>query len=290
VLARPFLFATLILWIFCSSAGDLEFDLWAEELFNAMERGPIDGVSSIVPEIDLQMAKKLQRSFVSIELENKTIGGYKAGFTNPLSQKKWGLSGPVSGVLFSEGKKRAPVRVDLESFQKLMLEIEIGFQIKREILQKVGSIEDLIPYIDSVLPVIELPDLQFTSLKSLTAVDLVATNIASSMWVVGKSSPVSTGQALGSLVVSLSINGETIDSGNSSNAMGDPLKALLWLVNDRIASGWPIKPGQTLITGTLGRINAAKVGCYVGDYGSLGKIELEVYDSSVNVTPCLVQP
>ena len=102
MLARPFLFATLTLWIFCSSAGDLEFDLWAEELFNAMERGPIDGVSSIVPEIDLQMAKKLQRSFVSIELENKTIGGYKAGFTNPLSQKKWGLSGPVSGVLVDE--------------------------------------------------------------------------------------------------------------------------------------------------------------------------------------------
>jgi 2-keto-4-pentenoate hydratase len=290
MLVRVIFFLTSILWSVCVCAEDLQFESWAGELFRAMESGSIDGVSSIISEIDLAKAKRIQRSFVAIELKNKTIGGYKAGFTNSLSQKKWGLSGPVAGVLFSEGKKLGPARVDLGAFQKLMLEIEIGFQIKKGITQKVRSIEDLIPYIESVLPVIELPDLKFNSLKSLTAVDLVATNIASAMWLVGKSSPISTFQALGGFAVSLSINGETIDSGNSSNAMGNPLDALLWLVNDRIDSGWPIKAGQILITGTLGKINAAKAGCYVGDYGALGRVELEVYDSSANATPCLVQP
>jgi 2-keto-4-pentenoate hydratase len=286
---RFFFIVILAIWLTCGYGEDLKYESWALELFRAMESGPIDGVSSIISEIDLAAAKKVQKSFVLLELANKTIGGYKAGFTNSLSQKKWGLSEPVSGVLYSEGKRLSPSRIDIVSFQKLMIEIEIGFEIKKDITQKVLSLEDLIPYIESVLPVIELPDLAFNSLKSLTAVDLVATNIASAIWLVGKPSSVETFQALGGFDVILSLNSETIDSGKLSNAMGNPLEALLWLVNDRVRSGWPIKAGQILITGTLGRINAGRVGCYVGDYGPLGKVQLEVYDSSTNVNPCLFQ-
>jgi 2-keto-4-pentenoate hydratase len=43
-----------------------------------------------------------------------------------------------------------------------------------------------------------------------------------------------------------------------------------------IEQGWPIEPGNILLTGALGKMLPGKPGKYVADYGSFGKIIFEV--------------
>jgi 2-keto-4-pentenoate hydratase len=54
--------------------------------------------------------------------------------------------------------------------------------------------------------------------------------------------------------------------------MGDQWQALLWLVNQTIANGWEIAPGQVGITGALGKMLPVQPGTYRADFAELGTI------------------
>ena len=70
--------------------------------------------------------------------------------------------------------------------------------------------------------------------------------------------------------------GDLLLKGDSSDAMGDQWQALLWLVNQTVANGWEIEPGQLLITGAIGKMLPASIGFYQVSYGALGHIDFYV--------------
>ena len=261
------------------AAGQTRSKSLAQALFNSISEGSADLISSSSPGLSLGDANNVQDEFVRLELVSKVIGGYKAGFTSSEAQEKWAVTTPVSGVLFSQGELRGSPVIDTADYQKLFIEMEIGFVLAKEIVEPIDSIESLRKYIRYVVPVIELPDLPFNSLKSLTAVDLVASNMASKNWLVGQASDV---RALPNQIrAMLYQNGELVDSGSAT--IVSRLEALLWLVNDRLRRGWPLKAGSTLITGALGKINPASRACYRVDYGGFSQpISFQVTNSNEN--------
>ncbi len=287
IFSRLLTLGVLIIFLSTSMAGQESTEALSRDLFDAMLAGPVESVSSLSPDLEVSDANDIQDEFVRLELQSKIIGGYKVGFTSVEAQEKWGVTSPVSGVLFTEGKLQGKPVINMGEYQKLFIEIEVGFLLADEIAEPVDSIESLRGYLSHLVPVIELPDLRFKSLKTLTAADLVAANMASKKWLIGE--PIALRDAPLQFEVTLHQEGKLLDSGLA--VIEDRLEALLWLVNERLSRGWPLKPGYVLITGALGKINPASLGCYAADYGNFsGTILFEVtksFEKKLNGASCL---
>lgn len=248
----------------------------ADILLAAESNGQLLPVLSLDNQIaDTSVAYGIQKDYVEKKLATEKLAGFKAGLTSKGGQEKFGVSEPVAGVLFASGKLSDGAVVDSKQFHLLMLETEIGFVVGSPISDPVPDVAALQQSISSVMPVIELPDLGFADMKSLTGVDIIAANVAAKQFIVGKPHKV-TGTDLNAIDVSLKLQDNVINNGKGSDASGDQWQAALWLVNTMIEQGWTIEPGQILISGALGKMLPGKPGKYTADYGAFGKLVFEV--------------
>jgi 2-keto-4-pentenoate hydratase len=232
-------------------------------------------LSDQYPELDVETAYLVQRAYVKRRLSDDQIAGFKAGLTSEGSQKKFGVTFPVSGVLFASGKNLNSPLIDRSMFKIPIIETEIGFLVVKPISHPLKDVLELHKSIKAVMPVIELPDIGFTDLKNLKAVDIIAANVSSSQFIVGTEKDAMS-LDLNNITVTLSLNGQVVNQGKGSDALGDQWNAALWLVNAITKQGWKIEPGYILITGVLGKMIPGKEGKYAADFGSLGGISFEI--------------
>ncbi len=201
------------------------------------------------------------------------VAGYKVALSSKAAQKKFGVPYPVWGRLLSKHVLKPGAIVKLSSFIKPFVEVEIGFKIKQDIKRKLNS-KELARYIECVFGAVELPDIRFAPLKGLKGVDIVADNAGAAKVIVG--TPKKYTHSLKDVKVKLYRDGRLINIGYGRQALGDPYKSLLWLVNDVISRGGVVKKGSIVITGALGRMLPLKPGKYTATYGPLGCIRWEV--------------
>jgi 2-keto-4-pentenoate hydratase len=265
-----------LLVIFFTSTAWADVDELAEILIKAESQNqPIPVLSIRYPELDIESAYEVQKAYVRKRLANDKIAGFKAGLTSPEIQKKFGVEFPVSGVLFESGKKGDKAVIKTSDFKALMIETEIGFIVGKPITHQIKDVAELRGYVRAIMPVIELPDLGYEDLKKLKAVDIIASNVSSTQFIVGQGKGLN-GLNLNDVTVVLFLDGQVVNQGKGSDALGDQWETALWLVNFVVNQGWEIEPGQILITGVLGKMIPGKPGNYVADYGSLGKIRFEI--------------
>lgn len=221
------------------------------------------------------ISKAYSNQFAWVNKQSKSIIGYKAGLTSQAGQSKFKISEPVAGALFNEGLSHSRQVYLIDAHTKLMLETEIGFIIKHDINHLIAKPHQLNKIIDKVVPVIELPDLAYPDLSTLTGDHLIATNVASNKVLIGAGKPLSD-LKLNSITTQLTKNGAVVIKGKATDAMGDQMLALQWLINRVIKSGYKIKQGDLLITGALGQMVAAEKGNYDADFGALGHLAFSV--------------
>ncbi len=236
---------------------------------------PLPIISDRFPHIDQIAAYKIQKKFVQQRLENDNIAGFKAGLTSIKSQKKFGTETPVAGVLLASGLNKGSPDVDIKNFKMPMIETEIGFIIGKPINKPILEINMLIDKIEAVVPVIEIPDIGFEDTKRVKGVDIIASNVASTDFIIGNQKTFNNID-INEISVTLFLNGNVINRGVATDAMGNQLKALLWLVNKIVKQGWEVEPGQIMITGVLGKMIPGKQGKYFADFGILGKISFNM--------------
>lgn len=250
-----------------------------QPMVEAWEQGePAPVMSAQMPELDLQTAYQLQAQAVRQRLGNVRPDGFKAGLTSAPGQQKFGVNEPVAGVLWPGSAliaTTAEVCVLKEEFNKPMLELELAFRLGQSISAPVKDIQQLQAMVIEVMPAIELPDLGFAAGAKLTGPDIVAANVAASRYILG--SPVPVEQAdVNAVYASLSRDGERLQKAAATAVMGNQWRALLWLVNQRIASGWTLEAGQVLLTGAMGPMLALEQGAYEANFGGLGEVRFSV--------------
>ncbi len=271
-----FTYTFLLLAALITSTAWAGVDELAEILIKAESHNqPIPVLSVRYPELDIETAYEVQKAYVRKRLANDKIAGFKAGLTSPEIKKKFGVEFPVAGVLFESGKKGDKAVISISDFKALMIETEIGFMVGKPITHQIKDVSELRGYIRAIIPVIELPDLGYEDLKKLKAVDIIASNVSATQFIVGEEKGMN-GLNLNDVTVALSLNGQVVDQGKGSDALGDQWEAALWLVNFVVNQGWKIEHGQILITGVLGKMLPGKPGNYIADYRSLGKIQFEI--------------
>src|SRR5574341_927767 len=266
----------LMLCVSTALAAELNVSKLADILIEAQrENHPIPVLSNQYPELDVETAYRVQKAYIKRRLAEDQIAGFKAGLTSAEIQKRFGVTFPVSGVLFASGKKLNSPIIDKSMFKVPTIETEIGFLVGRPRTHSLKNVSELYETIQAVLPVVELPDLGFTGLKKVKVADIIASNVSSSQFIVGDQKD-AKGLDLNNITATLSLNGQIVNQGKGKDALGDQWNTALWLVDAITKQGWTIEPGYILITGVLGKMIDGRKGKYIADFGSLGKILFEI--------------
>ena len=265
-------FLTLIMAtpIELSASDAFSADTWNETARYLQETESREGflpkVKDLIPNLTVTDAYKIQNSFIRIMNKGAVIAGYKAGFTGVAGRKEFELQHPVSGVLFEGCGYESGTLISLSEHPGLMLEMEIGFRLKKRVNNRIKEVEDLNSLVSHALPVIELPHLKFKDLKGITGVDLVSTNMASACWIEGPPLTTLHPASYDDLTVLLYRDGNLIDSG-PAGAVNGQRQALMWLINHLLNRNIELHEGLLLLTGKIGQINLAQVGKYRAAYG-----------------------
>lgn len=257
-----------------SWAGDAEV---IEAIVKAhAEVKPIALPSGQIAGLTIDQAYKLQNQLAkAILAKGDKVGGFKAGLTSEATQKRFGVDRALLGPLFKSGELSDGAVVNPKDYVRLFIETEVGYVAGAKIDKPVKDVEALKKSIKEVFPAVELPDMRFDDMKNLKGPDIVVDVIGSSKYIVGKRVPANTVD-VSTVVVTLNMDGNEVNKGKASDALGNQWDALLWLVNGAVAQGWTVEPGQVFITGALGNMIPGKPGKYEGNYGPLGTLSFTV--------------
>jgi len=223
---------------------------------------------------NLARAYQLQRAYVAHWQHRDTIGGFKAAVTAPPMQKAFGLSGPVTSVLFARGKRSNNSNFPITDYRTLLVETELSFRLNKSVSAPLATIDDVRALVARCSPTFELADPGFGAAK-FTGEDLVATNIACGGWIEGEAFDWQ-GTDLDALEVTLKRGGEILHTESAGSVMDGQWQALLWLINHSVDQGYTITPDHVLLTGAIGAAHPGQSGHYEADYGRAGRIEFQV--------------
>ncbi len=209
--------------------------------------------------LGIDEAYALQKAVVAA-VSGGSVAGLKAGLTASAAQAQFGVTHPLLGSLYEQG--RLAPGASLDSAPGVMLECEIGVVIdERGVPQSAG-------------PVIEVPRMAFADADDVSGVNLLACNIAADRHIVGAQLPMPAPHA--EIEVRLIRDGRTVSAAPATEALGGPGPAVEWMLREARLRGLPIAEGMLLITGAIGGIHPAAPGSYRADYGALGSIEFTV--------------
>jgi 2-keto-4-pentenoate hydratase len=179
--------------------------------------------------------------------------GYKAVFTNPESQQRFGVSGPAWGAMFGAFMLRDSTLVPAKFGAKQRYEADFIVVVKDADLADAQSTLEALEHISELIPFIELPDIMLDGAP--TGAELIATNAAFRGGVLGPRIPVEPSRALLNALAEMEVVvgderiGQEIGRAPGKVLMGQPIKAAMWLARALKRDGIVLKPGDMLSLG-----------------------------------------
>ncbi len=214
-----------------------------------------------------------------LSLSNNVCLGKKVGCTNIQAQRQVGVKEPFYGNLFKRFSAKNKVILHSKNFFQPYIEPEIGIRIKEDInISKApfdfNQINDLF---DGIVCSIEIVDFRFAhSIDKIGIRNLISTNGASDFWIEGENIMPIDSVNLDNLSVSLEINNNIVETGNTKNVLNNPFNAALWLINILAKKGYTMLKGQYISTGSCTKaVKIQNQQNIKADFGSLGTIEFK---------------
>lgn len=249
-------------------------DTLAEELSRSLleaerTRIPIPPLSDSHPDLGEQDSYRIQDALVAAKGEIRV--GYKLGFTSEAMREQMGIPGPNHGQLTQSmwvDADAGPVR--LSKLIHPRVEPEVALLVERDLYGPGLTPAQVYPAIRWAFGALEVVDSRYRDYRFL-AEDNTADNSSAARFVLG--SPISLATAPELRLVSVVIwkDGEIIDSGVGANAMGDPIRAVVWLANRLGEAGKVLGEGSIVLTGGLTRAHpVGERGTFVAEFGGLG--------------------
>lgn len=246
---------------------------WADEILKAIDRRqPFPALSSQSRSATERQAYEVQKLVVESQAKaGNAVAGHKAGMTSEDSQIRFGAFEPVAGTLLESHLKNTATFVSQRQFKGMLVEMELGYELKLSIRSEPRDVEDLKSKIRNIIPIVELPNAHFEPADDLSVIDVIASNVAAATVIRGRPKDLEDIDP-NEVEATLTHDGEVVSEGKGTDALGDQWEALLWLVRNRLREGHEVKRGDLLITGALGKVVPADRGRYVADFGKLGRV------------------
>ena len=214
------------------------------------------------------------------KLSSKKIFGWKIAASNVAGQKHIGVKSPLAGILFEDKKFNFSEKIPLLPNNMNVAEIEFIFKINKDLdLGKSGYTDnETLSIIEGLYSGIELPASRFKDFLNAGEALLIADNACANQFILGpKLSDSWKNKNLADQDVFIEVNNKYKASGSGKHVLGNPLKALKWLLNEFIKYKIQLKKGHFVASGTCTKPIAFKKGDILeANYGDLGNFNITI--------------
>lgn len=252
----------------------------ARALYDARRtRTQIPPFTDADPTLGMADGYAVQKDLVELILgDGDTIIGYKVGLTSKPMQKMIGVDSPDYGPVLGSTLYADRGEVSMSDFIQPKMEAEIVAVMDAELRGPGVSVLDAARAVAGVCAAVEIVDSRFEDWRIKLA-DTVA-DLASNGAAAVSSRVVPLAEVDTRLIgMTLTRNGELVDTGAGAAALGDPLAVVAWLANTLGENGIALEPGHLVMTGALHAavpMNAGDV--FRADFDRLGPVTLRVVD------------
>ncbi len=213
------------------------------------------------------------------ETDNGPVAGHKIANTSPAIQKLTGVDQPLYGSIFANTVHHSPYTAEHADFMRLGVEFEIALQISEDVPMSATPFDSssISAFVKAAMPAFELIEDRRADYSDLDARSILTDRCWCGGVVLG--TPVENWQLinLGDLNVTVTWNDELLDSGNTGNALGNPLNGLAWIANHLADRGGRLLAGEFVMTGSALQTRFPAAGdCCTYEVAQLGKVSLRI--------------
>jgi 2-oxo-hept-3-ene-1,7-dioate hydratase len=205
---------------------------------------------------------RTQAQFVEL-LEPKLgpVAGYKIGLITKAGQERFGISGPVHGVLLKKMLSYDGAEISANYGVKPGLELDMGVIVKDNGINDAKTLDEAIAHLSYLCTFIELVDTITATNQPMDAPLLVALNVGARGGVIGsrvKMSP-AVAKALPEMRMFLTDEtGKVVADVPKLNLQ--PLDNMPWLIAELKKNGTPLKAGDFISVGSPAAIQPVTAG------------------------------
>jgi 2-keto-4-pentenoate hydratase len=187
------------------------------------------------------------------------VVGHKIGCTTPTMQAYLGIPRPAAGGVFDSTVHLLEGRFRYADFVRPGVECELAVRLGRELDAGDAPFErdEIRAAVGSIMAAIELVEDRYCDWGSLGASTLIADDFFGAGCVLGAEREAWQDEVDLSLISArMTINGVEVGAGVGSDILGDPLTALVWLVNEMAGGrGRSLRRGEFVLLGSLVQTN-----------------------------------
>jgi 2-keto-4-pentenoate hydratase len=252
----------------------------ARALYDARrDRVPIDPFTDADPELTMADGYAVQAELTRLLLADgdRTVG-YKVGLTSKPMQLMIGVDSPDYGPVLSSTYYRDGDQVSLGRFIQPRIEAEIAFVLGAPLRGPGVTVTDAWRATTGVAAAVEIVDSRFADWRIRLA-DTVADLASNGAFAISSRLVPLAGLNTRLVGMTLTRNGELVDTGAGAAALGDPLAVVAWLANTLGEVGVGLDPGHLVLTGALhAAVPMAAGDVFRADFDRLGPVTLRVVD------------
>jgi 2-keto-4-pentenoate hydratase len=231
------------------------------------------------PTLGMADGYAVQKELVDLILaDGDTIVGYKVGLTSKPMQQMIGVDSPDFAPILASTAYVDGGTVSLSTLIQPRMEAEIVAVLGTRLQGPGVHVTDAARAVAGVCASVEIVDSRFQNWRVKLA-DTVA-DLASNGAFAVSSRVVPLTQVDTRLVgMTLTRNGELVDTGAGAAALGDPLAVVAWLANVLGENGIGLEPGHLVMTGALHAAVPMTAGdVFRADFDRLGPVTLRVVE------------
>ena len=252
----------------------------ARALYDARRtRVPIPPFTDDDPSLGMADGYAIQRELIELLLaDGDRIVGYKVGLTSKPMQKMVGVDSPDYGPVLASTIYRDGDTIPAGRFIAPKIEAEIVFVIGERLEGPGVTVTQAHAAIAGAVAAMEIVDSRIADWRIKLA-DTVA-DLASNGAMATSSRIVPITDIDTRLIgMTLTRNGELIDTGAGAAALGDPVAVVAWLANVLGGDGVALEPGHLIMTGALHAAVPMTPGdVFRAEFDRLGPITVRVGD------------
>ncbi|MGI6654197.1 MAG: 2-keto-4-pentenoate hydratase [Christensenellales bacterium] len=250
----------------------------AVALYNAQKtKTPIPPLTDQRDDLTIEDAYEIQQEVVQMKLaDGYKIIGKKIGLTSKEIRKQIGVFEPDYGIITSEGLLTDGGELYMSDFIAPRIESEIVFVLGKDITKDMYPVKasDIIDCTLGVAPALEIVDSRIQDWR-IKIQDTISDAASYAAIVTGSRLTPLKDLDLDIIGMAAYKNGELVQASCSAAVMGNPINAIIWLVNKMLSYGLEFKKGELLLSGSLTPVFDMQAGDHIQvKFDRLGSVSL----------------
>ncbi|MGW0931611.1 2-keto-4-pentenoate hydratase [Streptomyces sp. NPDC002644] len=221
---------------------------------------PAAPVRDLIGRDDVEAAYAVQSALAAERVAaGATVVGRKIGLTSTAVQRQLGVDQPDFGVLFDDMEYADGAVVPAAAILQPRVEAEIAFVLRADLAE--GPLDDaqVREAVDHAVAALEICGSRVAG-WDISFGDTVADNASAGGYVLGtRRVPLDDFDPV-TAEMAMTIDGETVSTGDGAACLGDPVNALVWLARQARDLGSPLRAGQVVLSGALGPMRPVTAG------------------------------